>query len=153
MHAHIGNRLREIGGHLTSEYQKPLPAPANEELTRPFWEATRRHELLMPRCRACSHMFYYPRDRCPSCLSDELEWAKVSGRGTVYTYTVVRRPANPAFNEDVPYVLAIVQLDEGPRMLTNIVGCPIEAVKIDMPVVAVFDDVTPEWTLVKFSPT
>ena len=106
----------------------------------------------MPRCKSCRHMFFYPREQCPQCFSAELEWVKVSGRGRLYTYTVVRRPADPAFNDDVPYVFAVVELEEGPRMVSNVVECGIDAVKIDMPLAAVFDDVTPEWTLVKFRP-
>jgi hypothetical protein len=85
-------------------------------------------------------------------LSTNLEWVKVSGRGRLHTYTIVHQPANPAFRDDVPYVYAVVQLDEGPRMVSNIVECPLDALKVDMPLEAVFDDVTPEWTLVKFKP-
>ena len=121
-------------------------------MTKPFWEAAKRHVLAMPRCKSCNHIFFYPREQCPRCFSTDLEWTEVSGRGSLYTYTVVQRPANPAFNDDVPYIFAIVQLDEGPRLVSNIVDCTIEDVKVDMPLVAVFDDVTPEWTLVKFKP-
>ena len=152
MHAHIRHRRGQVGRQGTAEYRKPVPVPLNVEFTRPFWEAAKRHELVMPRCKRCWHMFFYPREQCPLCFSAELEWVKVSGRGRLYTYTVVRRPANPAFNDDVPYVFALVELEEGPRMVSNVVECAIEAVKIDMPLVAVFDDVTPEWTLVKFRP-
>lgn len=137
---------------MTTEYKKPLPRPMHPELTKPFWEAAKRHELVMPRCKTCDHFFFYPREECPRCLSTNLEWAKVSGRGRLYSYTVVRQPANPAFNDDVPYVYAVVQLEEGPRMVSAVVDCPLEELRVDMPLVAVFDDVTPEWTLVKFKP-
>jgi uncharacterized OB-fold protein len=76
----------------------------------------------------------------------------VSGRGRLHTYTVVYQPSQAAFRDDTPYIYAVVQLDEGPRMVSNIVQCEIDAVRVDMPLEAIFDDVTPEWTLVKFKP-
>ena len=137
---------------MTSEYTKPLPRPMSEERTRPFWDAAKRHELVMPRCRTCDHMFFYPREDCPRCLSNNLEWTNVSGKGRLHSYTVIRQPANSVFIDDVPYIYAMVQLDEGPRMISNIVQCEIDDAEIDMPLVAHFDDITPEWTLVKFKP-
>lgn len=130
-----------------SEYHKPLPKPSIT--SRPYWEAARKHELRLQRCEACKAFVYYPRDRCPHCFSDRLSWEPVSGRGKVYSYTVVRRASTRSFME--PYVLAIVELDEGPHLTTNIVAAP-EQVKIGMPVRVHFDDVTPEHTLVKFAP-
>jgi uncharacterized OB-fold protein len=85
-------------------------------------------------------------------LSSTLEWVRVSGRGRLHSFTVVQQPANAAFRDDVPYVYAVVQLDEGPRLVSNMVQCDLDALTVDMPVEAVFDDVTPEWTLVKFKP-
>jgi uncharacterized OB-fold protein len=133
-------------------YSKPLPRPLSPELTRPFWEAAKRHELVIPRCTTCDHLFFYPRSECPRCLSTHLEWVRVSGRGRLHTYTIVYQPANAAFRDDAPHIYAVVQLDEGPRMISNVVQCAIDAVNVDMPLEAVFDDVTPEWTLVKFKP-
>ncbi|MFQ6030300.1 MAG: Zn-ribbon domain-containing OB-fold protein [Dehalococcoidia bacterium] len=137
---------------MTTEYNKPLPRPISVELTRPFWEAAKRHELVMPRCTKCDHFFFYPREECPRCFSRDIEWAKVSGNGRLHTYTIVHQPASPAFQEDAPHVYAVVQLDEGPRMISNIVECELDALQVDMPLVPAFDDVTPEWTLVKFKP-
>lgn len=137
---------------MATEYAKPLPRPLSPELTRPFWEAAKRHELMIPRCKVCDHLFFYPRSECPRCLSNRLEWVKVSGRGRLHTYTVVYQPANATFRDDTPYIYAVVQLDEGPRMVSNVVQCAIEAVNVDMPLEAIFDDITPEWTLVKFKP-
>ena len=137
---------------MATEYSKPLPRPLSPELTRPFWEAAKRHELVIPRCTICDHLFFYPRSECPRCLSNHLEWMQASGRGRLHTYTVVYQPANAAFRDDTPYIYAVVQLDEGPRMVSNVVQCDIDAVRIDMPLEAIFDDVTPEWTLVKFKP-
>ena len=137
---------------MTSDYGKPVPRPLGPEVTRPFWEGARERRLVMPRCTACGHMFFYPRSECPECMADGIEWVQVSGSGTVYSFTIVRQPADPAFRDDVPYPYAIVELDEGPRMVTTIVGCDPEEVRIGMRVTTVFDDVTPEWTLVKFRP-
>ncbi|MGH8011359.1 MAG: Zn-ribbon domain-containing OB-fold protein [Candidatus Binataceae bacterium] len=131
-----------------SDYIKPLPKPS--PTSRPFWEAAKRHELSIQQCDACHAYIYYPRDRCPHCFADKLNWRRVSGRGKVYSYTVVRRASTRSF-ADAPYVLAIVELDEGVRMTTNIVAPP-EKVKVGMPVAVTFDDVTPEHTLVKFQP-
>jgi uncharacterized OB-fold protein len=131
-----------------SEHGKPLPNPS--PISRPFWEAARRHELMLQQCGACGKFIYYPRPRCPHCFSDRLEWKPVSGRGTVYSYTVARYSPAPAFKE-LPFVVAIVELAEGPRMTTNIVAPP-EQVEIGMPVTVEFEDATPECTLVKFRP-
>lgn len=137
---------------MAAEYSKPLPRPLNPELTRPFWEAAKRHELVMPRCKTCDQLFFYPRSECPNCLGSDLEWVGVSGRGRLHSFTIINQPANAAFRDDVPYVYAVIQLIEGPRMISNLVECDVESVSVDMPVEAVFDDVTPEWTLVKFKP-
>jgi uncharacterized protein len=131
-----------------SEYVKPLPKPS--PTSRPFWDAAKRHELQLQRCGGCGAFIYYPRPRCPQCMSDDLKWERVSGRGTVYSYTIVRRASTRSF-ADAPYVLAIVELAEGPHLTTNIIA-PAESVKIGMPVVVAFDDVTPDHTLVKFKP-
>jgi len=131
-----------------SEYFKPLPKPS--PTSRPFWQAARSHELKLQRCDRCHRYIYYPRDRCPNCFHDQLSWEPVSGRGKVYSYTTVYRASSRAFS-DGPYVLAIVELDEGPRMTTDIVARP-EEVNVGMAVTVFFDDVTPDHTLVKFKP-
>lgn len=131
-------------------YDMPLPVPT--ELTRPFWDAAKQHDLQVQRCRPGNHLFMYPREYCPVCLSDDLEWVSVSGKGRVYTYTVVHRAADPRFQSQIPYIYAVIQLDEGPRLISNVVDCDIDDVTIDMPVAVHFDDVTDETTLVKFRP-
>jgi uncharacterized OB-fold protein len=132
------------------EYRKPIPRPS--ETTRPYWEGAKAHEFRLQRCRDCGQYIFYPRRFCPDCLSDSLEWVRASGRGRIYTYTIVRRPGQSSFREDAPYILAIVELEEGPRLTTNIVEAGLDEVHIGMPVEAVFDDVTPEATIVKFRP-
>ena len=137
---------------MTSEYTKPLPVAANADLSQPFWDAMKRHELVLPRCNACSTSFFYPRERCPECLSADLTWYRAGGKGHIYSFTIIEQPVDRTFLEEVPYIYAIIQLDDGPRMISNVVDCAIEDVRVDMPVTAVFDDVTPYVTLIKFRP-
>jgi uncharacterized OB-fold protein len=131
-------------------YTKPLPEPT--AVTRPFWEAAREHRLLIQRSKKSGRHVFYPRAVSPFGPDDELEWVEATGRGTVYSYTVARRPTAPQWANDAPYVIAIVELEEGVHLTTNIVGCEPGAVRVGMPVVVAFDDVTPEVTLVKFRP-
>ena len=133
-----------------SAFDKPLPYV--DEENRPFWEGTKRHELCLQKCRDCGKFRFYPRSICPHCLSYNTEWTKVSGRGKIYSFTVANRTVSPAFRQDVPYSIAIIELEEGVRMMSNIVECRNEDLSIDMPVEVVFDDVTPEITLPKFRP-
>lgn len=132
------------------KYNKPLPRI--DEESKGFWEACQRHELVLQRCRACGKFRYYPRALCPHCLSDRTEWVLSSGQGTVYTFTVTYQNQAPGFRDALPYVMAYVELDEGVRMLTNIVDCDPAQVKIGMPVQVVFEDATPEVTVPKFKP-
>jgi uncharacterized OB-fold protein len=132
------------------QYKKPLPRI--DEESKGFWEACQRHELYVQQCGACGVRRYYPRALCPACLSDDTTWALSSGKGTVYTYTVTYQNQSPGFRDELPYVLAYVELEEGVRMLTNIVGCAPEAVRVGMLVEVSFDDVTPDVTLPKFRP-
>jgi hypothetical protein len=131
-------------------YRKPLPAPT--ATSRPFWQAAREHRLVLQRSRRTGKHIFYPREVSPFGVTDELDWVEVSGRGIVHAFTIARRPTAGAWEGDAPYVIAIVALEEGPHMTTNIVGCAPEAVTVGMPVVAVFEDVTADITLVKFAP-
>jgi len=131
-------------------YQKPLPHI--DEVNRPYWEAARRHELVLQRCEECGQYRYPAGLNCPACLSDRLKWVKVSGRGTVYTWTVIHQLYHPAFAGDVPYAVVAVELEEGPRMNTSLVGCKTEDIRVGMPVEVVFDDVTEKMTLPRFRP-
>ncbi len=117
-----------------------------------FWEGAKRHELLIQKCQSCGSFYFYPRSICPNCLSDDVDWVKVRGRGKIYSFTVSYRYPSPGFKADVPYNIAIVELEEGVRLMSNIVECNNEDLKIDMPVEVVFDDVTPEVTIPKFKP-
>jgi uncharacterized protein len=98
------------------------PTPRPSPVSRPFWDGCARHELLLQRCAACSAAVFYPRSVCPACGSTRLEWEPASGSGTLYSYTVARRATHRKLADRVPYVIAIVELDEGPRLTSTVVG-------------------------------
>ena len=135
---------------MSQGYQKPLPRI--DDMNRPFWEAARKHELVLQKCLKCGHYRNLIGTTCPRCLSDRLEWVKVSGRGTVYTWTVFHMVYHPAFANEVPYAVVAVELEEGPRMITSLVECKPENIELGMWVEVVFDDVTEAITLPKFRP-
>ena len=135
---------------MSDKYRKPLPRI--DEESRGFWEALARHELYVQRCRECATLRLPPRALCTACLSSAVEWVRASGHGTVYSFTVTHQNQAPGFREELPYVLAVVELAEGVRLLTNVVACPPESVRIGMPVEVVFEDMTAEITLPKFRP-
>src|SRR5688500_15601452 len=120
--------------------ERPLPVP--DEVTQPYWDAAREGRLVAPRCDACGTLFFPPRPRCPSCLASSVSWEELSGRGVVHTFTVVRQAPYPAFADDVPYVLAVIAADEGVHLMSNVVGCPPENVRVDDRVEVVFDEVS-----------
>ncbi len=127
-----------------------LPAPDPE--TQPFWDAARAGALLIRRCRDCGRFHFYPRPFCPSCWSSNVEWVEASGRASLYTWSVVRRNDLPPFNERVPYVAAVVDLEEGPRMMTNVVDCDVDALEIGMPLEVVFRPIADDVTIPVFRP-
>lgn len=104
-----------------------LPVPDSE--TAPYWEAAAEGRLIVKRCTACGHTFLYPRSACPRCWSTDTEWVTSSGRGSVYSFTVVHRNDLPPFRDRLPYVVAVVELEEGPRLTTNIEGCDPDDVR------------------------
>lgn len=108
----------------------PKPVPAPDPATREYWAAAARGELRLPRCTACGKLHFYPRPACPHCGGTAFDWPQCQGTGTIYSYTVVKRAPSPAFEADVPYVVAIVALDEGPHLMTNIVGAEPASVRI-----------------------
>jgi len=130
------------------DYKKPLPHL--DEENRWFWEACARHELYLQKCGACSTIRFYPRALCPSCLSSKTDYLRASGHGTVYTFTVTYQNQAAGFRDELPYVMAYVELDEGPRILTNVVNTPADAVTIGMPVEVVFEDIDEGLAIPKF---
>lgn len=129
---------------------KPVPRPAPESV--PYWEAAKHHKLEVPHCNACGHYWFPPSASCPHCLSTDFAFTPVSGRGKVFSFVTFHRVYHPAFEQEVPYVVALVELEEGPRLLTNIVGVPPDQVACEMPVKVVFDDVGDGVAVPKFTP-
>ncbi len=138
----------------SANYTKPLPTP--DPLTKIYWDSVKAHAMQLQKCADCGQFIFYPRAVCPGCFSRNLRWTPVSGRGKIYGFTINmgRHPSTAAFGADVPYVIALVELEEGPRMMTNIVGVEPspEHVKVGMDVVVQYDDVTDSITLPKFKP-
>lgn len=118
----------------------------------PWWAALERGELLFQHCGQCRSVVFYPRSHCPECLAADLKWSKSSGRGTVYTYTVVHR-GTKGFEGKVPYVVALVELEEGFRLMSNIIDLPPEKVRVGMPVAAKFAKGPGGRTLPLFAPS
>lgn len=118
-----------------NDVKRPLPNP-NEFDTKAFWAATKDKKLTYQQCRQCNTIVFYPRRHCTGCTDGELEWKTASGKGTVYTYSVVRQSYHPFFRHQIPYAVAWIDLDEGPRMLSNIVGVddPLNDIEIGMKV-------------------
>lgn len=127
-----------------------LPKPDLE--TQPFWDAARDGKLLIKRCQECGKPHFYPRPFCPHCWSDAVEWVETSGRATLYTWSVVYRNDLPPFPERLPYAAAVVDLAEGPRMMTNVVECDLDALEVGMALEAVFTPISEDVTIVQFRP-
>ena len=128
--------------------EKPLPMPTED--TAPYWEAAQRGELRMQRCLDCAWTRFPPALLCPRCLSEKTDWALLSGRGVVFSWVVVHQSQHPAFNPDAPYNVAIIELEEGPRLHANLVECGLDEIRIGLPVEVVFDRINDEITLPKF---
>ncbi len=127
--------------------------PSVEDETRPYWEAARAGRLLVKKCNSCGEVHHYPRPFCPSCWSEDVVWLEVSGRGTIYTYSIVFRNDLAPFDEWGTYVPAIVELDEGPRLMTNIVDTPIDTLRVGTPVEVRYRDLNDEWAAPVFAAT
>lgn len=130
-------------------YEKPLPIIDPD--TAPYWKASTEHRLLIKYCRDCGKHHFYPRELCPHCHSDAVDWVQAKGTGAIYSFTIARRPAGPAFKPDAPYVVAIVELDEGPRMMTNITGSPPDSIRIGQRVAVAYEDINADVSLPKFA--
>ena len=135
---------------MTTEYKKPIPAVTPE--MKPFFDAAKRHELVVQRCAQCGTHRFPAREICSNCLSRAAEWVKVSGDGEVFSYNVMHQVYHPGFADDVPYAVEVIRLKEGAKMNSNLVGVKPRDIQIGMPVRVVFDDITDEITLPKFTP-
>lgn len=132
---------------MTKNAHVPVPTPE----TAHFWEGTRQNELRLQKCRSCSEIYFPPRPFCPACSSQQVDVVRASGKGIIHTF-IISNYRTPGF--EPPYSIAVVELEEGPRILTNIVGCEqsSDAIRMEMPVKAAFEPLTDEITLVKFTP-
>ena len=129
--------------------RKPQPHPSPE--TAPFWKAAANHRLELPQCDRCNRFWFPPSCLCPHCLSDRFHWQQTKGRGKVHSFAVFHRVYDPAFAGDIPYVVAVIELDEGPRILSNIVDVAPDNVRCGMPVTVKFDDVSADLAIPKFT--
>jgi uncharacterized protein len=129
---------------------KPLPIITAEN--RPFWEGCRQGKLMLQYCDGCGQYQFYPRLYCMHCGAREVRWVEASGRGVVYSYTMIRQNKSPEFRDDVPYNVALIELEEGPHMMSNVVEIADDDLRVDLPVTIVFDPISDEISLPRFRP-
>lgn len=134
------------------DYTKPLPTP--DPVTQPYWDSVKAHAMQLQKCAACGKFVFYPRAVCPYCFSRDLRWTPVSGRGKIYGFTISYQKVIQSFAAEVPYVIALVELEEGARLMTNLIGVEPDPskIRVGMDVVVQYDDVTDTITLPKFKP-
>ena len=133
-----------------TDYTKPIPAVTPE--MKPFFDAAKRHELVVQRCTQCGTHRFPAREICSHCLSRHSEWVRVSGAGEIFSFNVMHQVYHPGFAHEVPYAVVVVKLTEGAKLNSNMVGVSPRDIKIGMAVKVIFDDISDEITLPKFSP-
>ncbi len=133
-----------------NKYNKPLPNVNDDN--KEFWAGCKVHQLRFQKCQSCGNVRWPASPFCPQCFARGMEWIISEGRGYVYSYAVYHVAYYPGFEKEIPYVVAIVELEEGPRLLTNIVGCRPDDVKCGMQVEVTWEDITEEFSLPKFKP-
>ena len=133
-----------------AEYSRALPLPSPDSV--PFWDGAKQHKLLIQKCRDCGTHWHPPSTICPGCGSRDNDWVESSGKGTVFSFVTYHRAYHEGWKGDIPYVVAVVELEEGARILSNVVGIPADQVVCDMKVEVLFEDVTDDVTLPKFRP-
>jgi uncharacterized OB-fold protein len=132
------------------EYNKPIPVPSEE--SQAYWDGLRNRKLLMPRCDACGKYWFPPSLLCPHCNATNWTWTSTSGRGRIFSYVVYHRVYHPGFADEVPYAVAVIELDEGPRMVSNVIGIAPDKLACDLRVEVVYQPITDTITLPKFKP-
>jgi uncharacterized protein len=132
------------------DYSKPLPRITDDN--KQYWAYCKNHELRMQKCLQCGYIRFPPGIVCPRCHSMQTEWIKLSGQGKIYSFVIYRRAYHPAYRKDIPYIVAIIQLNEGPRMESNVAGCQPEDIRIDMPVEVSFEDIDENISIPKYKP-
>ena len=134
----------------SNQPQKPVPQP--DEASMPFFQGTREHKLMLQRCSGCGAATWPVKTRCPNCLSPDLAWVQASGKGTLYSFALMHQVYHPGFASEVPYNIAEVDLEEGVRIISTVVGCANAELHIGMPLTVCFEDMTGEITVPKFTP-
>ena len=132
------------------EVKKPMPKPSR--WTKPFWDAAKQHKLVLKKCKDCGNIDHPPYLYCTNCQSENMEWVEASGKGKLYAYAINHYMVPFPFWDDMPYVVAMIDLAEGVRMISNIVECEHDKLKNGMELEVIFDDVSPEFTLPKWRP-
>jgi uncharacterized OB-fold protein len=141
---------RGVDGAVEVDYAKPVPEP--DERSRPFYDGTLRGELMLQRCGACGTWMWPVKSRCTSCFGDDLAWTPARGTGTLYSFTLVHQVFHPGFASEVPYNVVMVDLDEGVRLITNVVGVPNDGLRVGMALAVTFERISNELALPKFRP-
>lgn len=135
---------------MNKHLEKFFPRPTTE--TARYWEGCHNHELLIQACQECGHYQFYPRLICTDCSSAKVDWVSASGRGIVKSFTIMHRAITKAYLAEVPYTIALIELEEGPTMMSNVVGCDPKTVKIGMELEVIFEDWSDEISIPKFKP-
>ncbi len=137
---------------MAEEYDRPLPFPTAD--TQPFWDSVKQHAMQLPFCKSCNEFFYYPRAFCPKDFNWDIEYRPVSGKGTVYAFSICYRGQAEGWWDKAPYTVVTVELEEGPRMMSNLINVEHDPanIKVGMPVKVIYSDVTAEMTLPHFEP-
>lgn len=132
--------------------QSPKPIPVATRWSKYYWESANQNKFVIQKCKDCGEYNFMPRMVCPNCFSDQLEWVEAAGKGKVYSYSIVLNNAPTAFASDVPFVLAIIQLAEGPKMVSNIIDVDFEKIQCDMDVEITFERLNEDINLPKWKP-
>jgi uncharacterized OB-fold protein len=135
---------------MSTDARPPRPIPEVDAQLAPYFAAAKDGRLVVQRCGGCGLLRFPPRELCSGCLAIAFEWVPVSGRGEVFSYNVMHQIYHPAFASEVPYAVVVVKLAEGPKMISNLVDCPVGEIRIGMPVAVVFEAASETVTLPKF---
>ena len=135
---------------MSDDYAKAIPIPGPESI--PFWEGAKNHQLMIQKCSDCGHHWFPPSTVCTGCGSRNIEWIASSGKGAIFSFVVFHKLYHKGWDGEIPYAVAIIELEEGARILSNVIGTQVKTVKCDMSVEVVFEDETDELTLPKFKP-
>jgi uncharacterized protein len=133
---------------------RPIPQPLTPE-AKPYWDGLKEGKLMLPKCEDCGKPFFYPRVLCPFCQSRRIAWIQASGKGKLYSFEIAYQTFNPAYKIKPPYVFAMVELEEGPHLMSNLINIEPDpkVVKCDMPVEVVFEKLTDDVTIPLFQPS